>query len=108
MAELFKILGQINPGAANTTLYTCPAQTQTVVSCLSVCNTTSGSVTIRIYVVPDKGTAAVANAFMYDRTLTANLTIDVLKGICLRAGDSIVCYASATNVIFHLFGSEIS
>lgn len=108
MSETFKILGQSNPGTVNTTLYTCPSQTQTVVSFVSVCNTTSGSVTIRIYVLQSGSTATVSNAFIYDRTLTANLTIDVLKGLTLRAGDSIVVYASASNVTFHAFGSEIS
>jgi hypothetical protein len=39
MATSYKVLGQLNPSATTaTTLYTCPAGTQTVISTITICN----------------------------------------------------------------------
>ena len=108
MSELFKILGQSNPSTTNTTLYTCPAQTQTVISVVTIANTTGGALTARLYAVPVNVTLSVDNALMYGKSISANTTDTTIKGITLRGGDTLVCYASATGLVYSAFGSEIS
>lgn len=108
MSEIFKILGQANPGAVNTTLYACPAQTQAVISVVTICNVTSGALTARLYAVPLNESISITNALLYDKSITANTTDTSIKGLTLRGGDKLVCYASATDLCFSCFGSEIS
>lgn len=109
MVETAKILEQESPAAtSNTTLYTTPSKTQTVVSTLAICNTNATAQTVRVFVVPSGSTAAQTNAILYDYSLAGNSTYGLTLGITLGAGDFIVVYASATNVVFHLFGIEIT
>lgn len=106
--ETLKILGQSDPANANTTLYTCPDQTQTVVSVLNICNRTGGALTARVYVVPKGKSTGTGYAVMYDKSIAANTVDTTLKGLTLRGGDIIVVYASATGLVYSAFGSEVS
>ena len=40
MPETPKPLGQVNPAGVETTLYTVPSSTNTIISTITVCNTT--------------------------------------------------------------------
>jgi len=112
VAEVFKILGEpSNPSTTNTTLYSVPntdQKAQAVISVLVIANTTNAALTARVFCVPRGGSAAQSNALFYDFSIAANTTDTALKGLTLRAGDSIVVRASATNLIFTAFGSEIT
>lgn len=108
MATTPKVLGQSNPAATTaTTLYTCPAATNTVVSTLSVCNLgTSG--TFRVAVRPAGATLANLHYVVYDLALNANDTITFTLGMTLAATDVVTVFASNTSFAFTLFGSEIT
>lgn len=107
MAEALKVLGQQAPGATtDTTLYTVPAGTSTVVSCITVANRSATPATYRIAVRP--GGAAIANQhyLAYDVALAANATEAWRTPLTLAAGDVITVRASTANVSFGAFGVE--
>ena len=109
MATTYSTLGQSNPSAATpTTLYTCPAATQTVISSLVVCNQAATSATYRIAV---RKNAAVLDASMYivyDASVGANSTTAYTLGMTVDASDLVVVYASSSTMSFTAFGSEIA
>ena len=108
MATTYKVLGQSNPSAAsNTTLYTVPSSTSTVVSTIVVANLgTSG--TYRIAIRPAGASIANEHYIAYDGALNANDTITWTLGITLAATDVITVRASNTSFAFSAFGSENS
>lgn len=108
MATTYKVLGQSNPTAASdTTLYTVPAATSTVVSTISVSNLgTSG--TYRIAIRPGGASIANEHYLVYEASLNANDTITFTLGITLATTDVITVRASNTSFAFSAFGSEIS
>ena len=108
MAQLFRILGQAAPGAANVVLYSVPAQTQTVISVLNIANTTAGALTCRVYATENGAAATTTNTLAYGLSVAANAVDATIKSITLRGGDSIIVYGSAAGLTFSLFGSEIS
>jgi hypothetical protein len=108
MATTYKVLGQSNPAATTaTTLYTCPAATQTVISSITICNqSTSG--TYRIAVRPNGATLAPEHYVVFDATISANSTVAYTLGITIDASDIVTVYASSTSMSFNAFGSEIA
>ncbi len=101
MAMVYKVLGQQNPLATtNTTLYTVPGATSTVVSSLIICNRAATATTYRIAIRP--GGAAISNEhyIAYDTTISGNETISMTLGISLAASDVITVYAPTPR--FHL------
>lgn len=108
MATTYKVLGQSSPSATtDTTLYTCPALTQTIVSSIIVCNRDSNGATYRIAVRPDGATLANQHYIAYGTTVAANNSTALTLGITLDAGDVITVYSSGTVLSFTAFGSEI-
>lgn len=109
MADISKVLAQVNPAAVTlTTLYTVPAATSTVVSSLCICNEAATDATFRISI---QIAAAVDNAkqyLYYDAIVPANDTYIATIGMTLAATDVIKCYASSTTVAFQAFGIEIT
>jgi hypothetical protein len=109
MATTYKVLGQSNPSATTaTTLYTCPALTQTVISTISICNQAGTSGTYRIAVRPNGATLAPEHYVVYDATIGANTTTAYTLGITIDASDVVTVYASSTSLSFNAFGSEIA
>ena len=109
MNETIKLLGQSKPTATtNTTLYTVPALTRTVISTLTICETGGAIATFRVHLVSSGGSASTSNAIYYGLSMAANDTFAATFGITLGPADSIVVYASTTNLCFQVFGSEIS
>lgn len=108
MATSYKVLGQSNPAATtDTTLYTVPAATETVVSTITVANLgTTG--TFRVAVRPAGASIANQHYVVYDATLNANDSITLTLGITLQATDVITVRASNTSFAFQAFGSEIA
>ena len=108
MATTYKVLGQSNPAAAtDTTLYTVPSATETVVSTITVANLgTSG--TFRIAVRPNGATIANQHYLVYEASLNANDTITFTLGLTLDATDVVTVRASNTSFAFQVFGSEIA
>lgn len=109
MARSYKVLGQVNPSATtDTTLYTVPGSTETVISTISICNLAATAATYRIAVRPDGATLANVHYITYDASLPANDTAMITVGLTANASDVITVRASSASVVFGLFGSEIS
>ena len=109
MATTYKVLGQSNPSATTaTTLYTCPAATQTVISTITICNQAGTSGTYRIAVRPNGATLANEHYIVYDATIQANATTAYTLGLTIDASDVVTVYASSTSFSFNAFGSEIA
>lgn len=109
MATAYKVLGQSAPSATTaTTLYTCPASTQTVISTISVCNRGSASGTFRIAVRPNGATLANSHYLAFDAAIAAKDTIFITVGATIDAADVVEVYASTADFTFNAFGSEIT
>ena len=109
MATTYKVLGQSNPSATTaTTLYTCPALTQTVISTITVTNQAGTSGTYRIAVRPNGATLATEHYIVYDATISANSVTAYTLGITIDASDVVTVYASSGDFSFNAFGSEIA
>jgi hypothetical protein len=109
MATTYKVLGQSNPSATTaTTLYTCPASTQTVISTITICNQAATSGTYRIAVRPNGATIAPEHYVVYDASIQANTTTAYTLGLTVDASDIISVYSSSTSMSFNAYGSEIA
>lgn len=109
MATTYKVLGQVNPSATtNTTLYTCPASTQTVISTITICNQAGTSGTYRIAIRPNGATISAEHYIVYDASISANSTTAYTLGMTIDASDVVTVYASSANMSFNAFGSEIA
>jgi hypothetical protein len=106
----YKVLGQAHPaGTSDTTLYTTPAATETVVSTLSITNVTGSAANARVYVGVAGAAVSVSNAILYDVPLAPNSVAAFTLGITLAATDVVTVRSSAgASLTFQLFGSEIS
>lgn len=108
MAETLKVIGQLNPAAAtDTTLYTVPALTQTVVSTIIVCN--QGVVaTFRVAIRPNGAAIDPKHYLAYDVTLYPGTSQTMTLGITLDAADVITVRADTATVSFNAFGLEVT
>jgi hypothetical protein len=108
MANVYKVLGQVNPAATTaTTLYTVPASTSAVCSTLSICNI-GASTTYRVAIRPAGATLANIHYIVYDAAIEQYNTTLLTLGITLATTDVVTVYAGTANVVFNLFGSEIT
>lgn len=108
MATTYKVLGQVAPTAnTDTSLYTVPAATSAVCSTLSICNM-GASTTYRIAIRPAGATLANQHYLTYDATLNTYDTVLLTLGVTLAATDVVTVRAGTANVVFQVFGSEIS
>jgi glucose-6-phosphate dehydrogenase assembly protein OpcA len=104
-----KVLGQSAPSATtNTTLYTVPASTETVVSSIVVCNRGTSATTFRIAIRPAGAGIANQHYAYYDLGIDANDTFVATIGITLATTDVVTVYAGNANLSFSAFGSEAS
>jgi L-lactate permease len=123
MSNTFKILSQRAP-AANTAnvLYTVPANTQTIITSLNVCNQDNVTRTFSVAVVPSGEANVVANVIStnvasiqtkhyiaYQVSLNAASYSPLSLGFSLNANDNILIVSPNTaNVSFGAFGIEIT
>jgi hypothetical protein len=109
MATNYKVLGQSAPSATtDTSLYTVPASTETVVSSIIVCNRGTSAATYRIAVRPDGASIANQHYLAYDVTISPNSVDTYTLGVTVDASDVITVRASTANTSFSAFGSEIT
>lgn len=109
MATSYKVLGQSNPSATtDTTLYTVPAATETIISTITVCNQAATAGTYRIAVRPNGTAIAKQHYLAFDVSLPANASDTLTLGITVDASDVITVRASSADFSFSAFGSEIA
>lgn len=110
MANVYKVLGR--KAAAATTaenLYEVPSGSSAVVSTIVVANRAAAAKTFRIAVKPATGTTLADEHYVaYDVAIAANDSTALTLGITLASSNVIVTYASAADLTFTAFGSEIS
>ncbi len=113
MADSFLVLGQVNSttlGAATAGTLVTASGNGTVVSTITVCNTSSPATTFRIWVRTggNVSTDSVATqALFYDMTLAGNDTFVAQIGATLSSSgtpENIRVQAAATGVVFVAFG----
>lgn len=109
MPIAYKVLGQSAPSAnTDTTLYTVPASTQSVISTINVANRSATAATFRIAVRPDGAVIANQHYVAFDVSIAANSLIALTLGITADAADVVTVRASAADLTFIAFGSEIT
>jgi len=98
------ILGQSAPTAAtNTTVYTVPAAT-TSTFCVSICNTSSSSITARL-AISATGTPGSSEWLEYDTTIPSFGVLE-RTGIVAQATKNVVVNVSAATAAVSVFGFE--
>lgn len=111
MATTYKRLGAVaSSGVIGTadTLYTVPAATATVVSTISICNTSASSATYSI-AVSTTTSFVTAGYVVYQATIAGNDTVGLTFGMTLDATNKyLLCSSSASTTVFSAFGSEIA
>jgi glucose-6-phosphate dehydrogenase assembly protein OpcA len=109
MPTAYKVLGQVAPSATtDTTLYTVPSATETVVSTIVVANRGSTAATFRIAIRPNAATLANQHYIAFDVAIGASDSTTLTLGITLDASDVITVRGSTANLSFNAFGSEIT
>ena len=108
MTTIYKVLGQSAPSATtDTTLYTVPASTSTVVSSIVIANRGTTDATYRIAIRPEGASISNSHYIAYDILLGANDSTSLTLGVTLATTDVITVRASNANLTFSAFGSEV-
>ena len=109
MAQVYKVLGQSNPTATTPTdVYTVPASTTAVVSCITVANRSASERTFRISIRVAGAGADNKQYLSYDTPLPGNDTISMVVGLTLGAADVVTAYVSVADLSVSVFGVENS
>ena len=107
MADVLKVLGQLDPAATTTTvLYTVPDMTQTTVSSIVAANRTGSAITFRLSVHVAGAGANDKQYIYYDKSVPANDSLSIVIGITLNQTDVLKVYTSAVDMSFNIFGCE--
>ena len=107
MADIIKVLGQVDPSATTTTtLYTVPSETVTTISSIVAANRTGSAITFRLSVHVAGAGADDKQYLYYDKSVAANDSLTIVIGITLNQTDVLKVYASAVDMSFNVFGVE--
>lgn len=107
MAIAQKIVGQSAPSSTTeTTLYTVPARTSTVINGLVACNRGGTATTFRVSVHVGGASTANKDYIYYDVPIAAYDSFYSTIPIAMNQGDVIRVYAGNGNMSFTAFGTE--
>tara|TARA_R100001377_G_scaffold51082_1_gene29855 strand:+ start:250 stop:588 length:339 start_codon:yes stop_codon:yes gene_type:complete len=107
MADILKVLGQVDPAATTiTVLYTVPDMTQTTVSSIVAANRTGSAITFRLSVHVGGASANDKQFIYYDKSVAANDSLPIVIGITLNQTDVLKVFTSAVDMSFNVFGCE--
>jgi glucose-6-phosphate dehydrogenase assembly protein OpcA len=110
LATSYKTLGQLDlTDATLTTLYTCPASTETVISTVIIANRAASADTFRLAIRTDGDAIADKHYVAYDVPVAANDSTTLTLGIALEATDvlSVAAGGTASTVSVNAFGAEV-
>jgi hypothetical protein len=110
MAFVYKILGQLRPSDTSAAdIYTVPSNTQTVVSSILVCNTTSTAATFSVFQRTSGSTAGEANAIAFDQNIPANSTTTIEAKLTISETNILSVKSGTSSALtFTVNGSEIT
>lgn len=111
MATSYKTLGQLDlTDATLTTLYTCPASTETVISTVVIANRAAAADTFRLAIRTDGDSIADKHYVAYDVPVAANDSTTLTLGIALEATDvlSVAAGGTASTLSVNAFGAEVA
>lgn len=109
MATTYKVIAQSAPSAAvMTSVYTCPAATNTVLANICVTNITPSLDHYRIAIRPNGATLENKHYLVFDASLDLYSYEFLTMPVTLSAGDVVDVYCLNGNLVFNIFGSEIS
>lgn len=109
MPTNYKVLGQSAPSATtDTTLYTVPSATETIISTIVIANRGASAGSYRIAIRPNGATLANSHYVAFDVAIAANDSTALTLGITIDASDVVTVRASSADMTFTAFGSEIS
>ena len=95
MRRLAAALGKV----ANTIIYECPNGKSATIESITMCNTHTGTVSLRVFHTSPNEIAGVTNALFYDLALrAASTTVDDSRRY-LNSGDRLTIYASTASVV---------
>lgn len=106
----YKILAQVHPAnSSETNLYTVPANTQAIVSTMTITNVTGSPATARVHARVGGAATGHVNAVLWEVPIAANSVAAFTLGLTLAATDVVTVKTSGgATLTFQLFGSEIS
>lgn len=107
MTNVFKTVQSYPTATTDTTLYTVPASTQTVVSTLMICNQGIGA-KVRVAVRVAGAALEAKQYLLYDRAIDANDSLPVTIGLTLATTDIVSVRSDTGNVSFNLSVQEIT
>ena len=96
--------------SSQTTEYTAPSSTRTIIDKFTVTNVTGGAVTITIQIVTNGNTAATNYIIVQTKSVASAATADIteLKNHVLNTGDFISVIASAgSSLVIRASGREV-
>ena len=83
------------------TFYTVPASSSTIVTVLTIANTTADTIPFSVYLCPSGVSASVDNALLYLVPLDGNTAASFNFGQVLSAGDTIQVVANEVGLVLH-------
>jgi len=111
MPTSYKVLGQSQGTASTstyTTLYTVPSNTETIISCISVCNTSVADKQYRVALCQTT-TPSLSEWIAYDTVAAANDTTFMTVALTMDSTVKYIIISSEDNTLtFGAFGSELS
>lgn len=111
MATSYKTLGQLDlTDATLTTLYTCPASTETVVSTVIIANRAAAADTFRLALRTGGDAISDKHYIAYDVPVSANDSTTLTLGITMEATDvmSVRAGGTASLLSINAFGAEVT
>ena len=92
---------------SQTTQYTVPLNTSTIIDGIQVANNTGAAATMTINVVPSGSAAAATNVVQPTTSVAAGTKVTMLAGTWMNAGDFISTLAgTASALVIHIGGRE--
>lgn len=105
------LFNPVQAAAAETTQYTAPSGTRTIIDKFTGTNTTGGAVSLTVKLIPNGGSAGASNTIVSARSLAAGecYTFPEIVGHVLNPGDVISTLASsATSITVRGSGREVT